>query len=79
MEASVESRVRRVTPDNQAEFDAARVCLERELAVEIEVIRVQVVHLNEAVVRLDKEIERAAGAMAGYWSASRASAPAPPA
>ena len=35
VEASVESRVRRVTPDNQAEFDAARVCIERELAVEI--------------------------------------------
>jgi transposase len=35
-------------------------------AVEIEVIRAQVFHLNEAMARLDQEIERAASAMAGY-------------
>ncbi len=35
VEASVESRVRRVTPDNQAEFDAAQVRLGRETAAEI--------------------------------------------
>lgn len=35
-------------------------------AVEIEVIREQVFHIHEAVARLDKEIERAAGSMAGY-------------
>lgn len=34
-EASVESRVRRVTPDNQAVFDAAQVRLQRKVAVEI--------------------------------------------
>ncbi len=35
IEASVEARVRRVTPENQAEFDAARVRLGRETAAEI--------------------------------------------
>ena len=35
VEASVESRVRRVTPENQATFDAAQVRLKRELAAEI--------------------------------------------
>lgn len=35
-------------------------------AVEIEVIREQVFHIHEAVARLDKEIERHAGVMAGY-------------
>ena len=35
VEASVESRVRRVTPENQAEFDAARVRLGRETAAVI--------------------------------------------
>ena len=35
VEASVESRVRLVTPENQAEFDAARVRLKREVEVEI--------------------------------------------
>ncbi len=35
VEASVESRVRRVTPENQAEFDAAQVRLGSETAAEI--------------------------------------------
>ncbi len=35
VEASVESRVRRVTPENQAEFDAANVHLQGKIAVEI--------------------------------------------
>ena len=35
VEASVESRVRRVTPENQAEFGAAQVRLGRETAAEI--------------------------------------------
>ncbi len=35
VEASVESRVRRVTPENQAEFDAAQVRLKGKVAVEI--------------------------------------------
>ncbi len=35
IEASVESRVRRVTPENQAEFDAAQVRLKGKVAVEI--------------------------------------------
>ena len=35
VEARVESRVRRVTPDNQAEFDAAQVRLKSEAEVEI--------------------------------------------
>ena len=35
VEASVESRVRRVTPENQAEFDAAQVHLKGEVEAEI--------------------------------------------
>ncbi len=35
VEASVESRVRRVTPENQAEFDAAQARLGRETAAVI--------------------------------------------
>ena len=35
VEASVEARVRRVTPDNQAEFDAAQMRLKREAEAEI--------------------------------------------
>ncbi len=35
VEASVESRVRRVTPENQAEFDAAQVRLKREVEARI--------------------------------------------
>ncbi len=35
VEASVEARVRRVSPENQAEFDAAQVRLGRETAAEI--------------------------------------------
>ncbi len=35
VEARVESRVRRVTPDNQAEFDAAQVRLKSEAEAEI--------------------------------------------
>ena len=39
MEASVESRVRRVTPDNQAESDAAQVRLKRKVAAEIAAVQ----------------------------------------
>ena len=35
VEASVEARVRRVTPENQAVFDAAQVRLRREVEAEI--------------------------------------------
>ena len=35
IEASVESRVRRVTPENKAEFDAVRARLGRELEAEM--------------------------------------------
>ena len=35
VETSVESKVRRVTPENQAEFDAAQVRLKREAEHEI--------------------------------------------
>ena len=35
VEASVESRVRRVTPENRAEFDAAQARLKREVEAEI--------------------------------------------
>ncbi len=35
VEAAIDSRVRRVTPENQAEFDAARALGEREFAAQI--------------------------------------------